>query len=158
MDGDPITETRVQHQRRLQVQVPVGVDGPGAWDGVVRTRAATATAARGSAGTVGADGSSGRSAVRRRVSGIAASRRHTVASAAAVAAAAAPAPGAVSTTLDAWDAPHVGRSKSESTQRVVVVVIVVVVVMPGPHRSRYAVLVHVDDALFDGRQPRRRGL
>lgn len=141
-------ETWVQRQRRLVQAVHISgrVDGRGAgWQDarVVRTRAgtvaATAPAARNSTGAAGADGA----AVRGRVPGIAAG--HCVSRTVAPA----PAPGAMCAALHTRYALQVGRVRCRRP------VLLRAAAVPGPHRPRYAVLVHVDDALFDGRQPRR---
>lgn len=172
VDADTIDVARVQRQRRAVLQFRV--DGPAAAaaaarrrDRVVRTRAGrralaafAAAARRGAtaAAAAGADGASAGTAVRRRVSGVAAARgvaaalasADVVNAAAAAAASATPATGAVPATLHPGYGSHVGAERRLEVLRRWLVIVA------GPHGTRHAELVRVDDALLDGRQPRRR--
>lgn len=156
VDANAVAETRVQRQWRL-----IGNDGTvagGRRVDVVQAHSRVATAATGSgARAARADRAA---AERGRVPGkaataAAAARDFATAAvgatgaAAAGAVAAAPATGAVPAALDPWYAFQV---RGVSVMRTAVGV-------TRPHRPRYAVLMHVDDALLDGRQqPWRRPL
>lgn len=156
VDANAVAETRVQRQWRL-----IGNDrtvSGGRRVDVVQAHSGVTTAATGSgARAAGADRAA---AERGRVSGkaataaaaardIAAAAVGATGAAAAGAVTAAPATGAVSATLDPRYAFQVC---GESVMRTAVGV-------TRPHRPRYAVLMHIDDALLDGRQqPWRRPL
>jgi len=150
VDANAVAETRVQRQWRL-----IGNDrtvAGGRRVDVVQTQSCVAAAAAtgGGARAAGADGAT---AERRRVPGKAAAVARNLATAvgatgagAAGAVAAAPATGAVPAALDSRYAIRVRGVTVQAAVRVT-----------RPHRPRYAVLMHIDDALLDGRQqPRRR--
>lgn len=130
----------------------MGFDGRGAGrrDRVVRTRtiavatATTAAAAARGAGAASADGAASQLAIRRRVSRVAAARGDLAVASGATAAAVAvtPAPDAVPAALRSW---YVFRARGVLERAVA----------SWPHRSRYAKLMHVYDALFYGGQPWR---
>lgn len=140
--ADAVAETRVERERR-----PVGLDGRRAGRRgarVVRTR--TGGAAATGAGGAGAEGgAASRPAVRGRVTGVAAAVVVRAADQVALA------PRTVPAALD----PRYALVRESAADADAVPVRPVVVA--GPHGHRYAVLVRVDDALLDGRQPRRRG-
>lgn len=182
--ADAAVETRVERRVQRRLQAVGGPAGPGAGRRgvrVVRTRSGAASADGGATGAaVGAHGAGRRTAVRGRVRrGItaAAPRPHprrlaavivragaATADAAAAAAAgggAAAAGGAVSAAAPAPRAVTAAPSARYPLRRPRVGVRrrrrVYAAVVAGPDGPRYAVRAHVDDALLDGRQPRRRG-
>lgn len=160
VDANAVAETRVQRQWRL-IGNDRTVDGGRRVDVVQAHSRVPAAATGGGARAAGADRAA---AERGRVPGkaaTAAAAARDIATAAAAAAvgatgaaaagavAAAPATGAVPAALDPRYAFQV---RGVSVVRTAVGV-------TRPHRPRYAVLMHIDDALLDGRQqPWRRPL